>query len=99
MITAREPAALETMEQLMEWISWQILIQTVHSKQTKQIRVENLCSCRCWKPETFYTSTMEFYVGLQPEGPFQISNGPHDIALRIGEPIFGCGRNIIGLQD
>ena len=42
----------------------------------------------------FYTSNMEIYCGEQPEGPYRQSNSPHDVVMRITEPIHGSGRNI-----
>lgn len=42
----------------------------------------------------FYTSNMEVYVGLQPEGPYRTSNSPQDVVLRLCEPIYYSNRNI-----
>ena len=44
--------------------------------------------------KTNYICKMEVYVGKQPEGPFQLSNKPHDITLRMVSPIVGTGRNL-----
>lgn len=43
---------------------------------------------------TSYASNLEVYVGKQPEGPFEQSNKPHDIVLRLIEPISGTNRNL-----
>ena len=37
---------------------------------------------------------MEVYAGKQPDGPFQLSNKPHDITMRLTAPIFGTSRNL-----
>ena len=42
----------------------------------------------------FYTSNMEAYVGVPPEGPYKISNKPGDIVERMRNDIPGSGRNI-----
>lgn len=44
--------------------------------------------------KTFYTLNMEVYTGKQPDGPFQLSNSPKDIALRMIEPISRSHRNV-----
>lgn len=43
---------------------------------------------------TFYLLKFEIYTGIQPEGPFRVSNSAHDIVLRLVEPIKRTGRNI-----
>lgn len=43
----------------------------------------------------FYTLNLEVYVGRQPEGPFHLSNKPSDVVMRLAEPVFGSGRNIV----
>lgn len=43
----------------------------------------------------FYTLNLEIYAGKQPEGPFQQSNKPSDVVLRLAEPVVGSGRNIV----
>lgn len=42
----------------------------------------------------FYTSNLEVYVGLQPEGPFRLSNTSMDLVMRLVEPVVGSRRNI-----
>lgn len=42
----------------------------------------------------FYTLNMEIYAGIQPQGPFIISNKPKDVVMRIVEPMHGSGRNV-----
>lgn len=42
----------------------------------------------------FYTSNLEVYVGLQPEGPFRLSNASMDLVMRLVEPVVGSRRNI-----
>lgn len=41
-----------------------------------------------------YTYNLEVYAGLQPEGPFRISNKPPDVVKRMVQPLRGSGRNI-----
>ena len=43
---------------------------------------------------TCYTSYMEVYVGLQPEGPYRASNSPGDVVERLCSQILRTGRNI-----
>lgn len=43
---------------------------------------------------TFYTSSMEIYAGVQPEGQFKVSNRPEDIVKRLMKPLFKSGRNL-----
>lgn len=42
----------------------------------------------------FYNVKMEIYPGKQPVGPFEQSNTPEDVVLRLIEPIHGTGRNL-----
>lgn len=42
-----------------------------------------------------YTLNLEVYVGKQPEGPFQLSNKPSDVVMRMTEPVLGSERNIV----
>ncbi len=42
----------------------------------------------------FFTSKLEVYVGLQPEGPYKLSNTPYDVVLRLCQHISGSGRNV-----
>ncbi|KAJ8935050.1 hypothetical protein NQ318_006980 [Aromia moschata] len=44
--------------------------------------------------KSFYVLNLEVYVGLQPEGPFRLSNKPEDIVLRLVEPIRNSSRNV-----
>lgn len=44
--------------------------------------------------KTYYCLNMEVYVGTQPEGPFQLSNKPEDLVLRLIAPIAGTNRNV-----
>lgn len=44
--------------------------------------------------KTFYVSNIELYCGKQPEGPFQKSNTPHDITLRLVKSWKGKNRNL-----
>ncbi|XP_071042565.1 piggyBac transposable element-derived protein 4-like [Parasteatoda tepidariorum] len=43
---------------------------------------------------TFYTSDMEIYAGIQPEGQFRSSNRPIDIVKRLMQPLYKTGRNL-----
>ena len=42
----------------------------------------------------FYTSNMEVYVGVQPEGLYKISNKPGDVVERMCSDTSESGRNI-----
>lgn len=42
----------------------------------------------------FYTNNMEIYAGKQPDGPYEISNKPTDVVMRILRPLYGSGRNV-----
>ena len=44
--------------------------------------------------KTFYTYNLETYCGTQLHPNFQVSNSPHDLVLRLVEPIKKTGRNI-----
>lgn len=46
--------------------------------------------------KTAYTVHLETYVGLQPDGPYKQSNSPHDVVIRMVEPIAGTNRNVTG---
>lgn len=43
---------------------------------------------------TYYTSKLEIYAGVQPEGPFQVDNSTKAVSLRMFEHISNSGRNI-----
>ena len=65
-------------------------VQYMPSKPAKYgIKTQCLCDA-----ETFYICNMEIYAGTQPEGPFQLSNKPFDITMRLARPILTTGRNI-----
>lgn len=44
--------------------------------------------------KTFYTSNMEVYVGVQPNGPYNVSNSPSAVVERLCKPISGTKRNL-----
>lgn len=44
--------------------------------------------------KTHYVNSFEIYCGLQPEGPFRVSNTPTDIVLRLVDHIAGSNRNL-----
>ena len=65
-------------------------VQYMPKKPAKYgIKLQCLCEAK-----TNYICNMEVYVGKQPEGPFQLSNKPHDITLRMVSPIVGTGKNL-----
>ena len=39
----------------------------------------------------FYTSNMEVYVGVQPDGPYKISSSPSDVVEHMCGKISGTG--------
>lgn len=41
-----------------------------------------------------YTFNLEIYAGLQPEGPFRLSNERHDVVMRMSRPVLGKNMNI-----
>ncbi|KAL4130781.1 hypothetical protein QTP88_008170 [Uroleucon formosanum] len=41
-----------------------------------------------------YTWNMEVYCAKQPVGPYNISNSPSDVVMRLMNPILGSGRNL-----
>ncbi|XP_067126936.1 piggyBac transposable element-derived protein 4-like [Centruroides vittatus] len=43
---------------------------------------------------TFYSSNLEVYAGMQPQGQYFTSNSPKDVVLRLCKPVAGSGRNI-----
>jgi hypothetical protein len=64
--------------------------QYIPSKPSKYgIKIFALCDA-----ETFYTLNLEIYAGKQPDGPFAVSNSPHDVVLRLITPIENTGRNL-----
>ena len=65
----------------------------VHYMPKKPAKYGIKLQCLC-DAKTNYICNMKVYVGKQPEGPFQLSNKPHDITLRMVSPIFGTGRNL-----
>lgn len=44
--------------------------------------------------QVYYLYNLEIYAGLQPEGPFRLSNSPSDVVLRLCQPIYQTGRNV-----
>lgn len=44
--------------------------------------------------KTFYTSNLEVYVGLQPDGPYKESNSPDAVVVRLCDVIKNSGRNL-----
>lgn len=44
--------------------------------------------------KTFYSLNLEIYLGEQPEGPYKVSNKPHDVVDRLVAPVSRSGRNI-----
>jgi len=65
-------------------------IQYIPSKPAKYgVKMECLCDAK-----THYICNLEIYAGKQPPGPFEQSNKPKDIVMRVGEPIFDTGRHI-----
>ncbi|GBL74862.1 hypothetical protein AVEN_243707-1 [Araneus ventricosus] len=42
----------------------------------------------------FHTSNIEIYAGMQPEGPFSISNKSRDVVCRTVTPLVNSGRNL-----
>lgn len=64
--------------------------QYIPSKASKYgMKVFALVSC-----SDFYTTNLEVYVGTQPDGPFKVSTKPHDLVMRLTEPVSGSKRNI-----
>lgn len=44
--------------------------------------------------KTFYTYNLEIYCGKQPAGPFQVSNSPSDVVLRLVDGLEHSNRNL-----
>lgn len=64
--------------------------QYIPSKPNRYgIKIFALCDAKM-----YYTSNLEVYVGTQPEGPYNVSNSPSDIVVRLCEIIKGSGRNL-----
>lgn len=42
----------------------------------------------------FYTSNLEIYAGVQPDGPFKLDNSASSVVKRLVQPIRNTGRNI-----
>lgn len=53
------------------------------------IKVFALTSCN-----NYYTTNLEVYLGVQPDGPYKVSNSPNDVVCRLVEPVAGSNRNI-----
>lgn len=65
-------------------------IQYIPSKPAKYgIKMYALCDSK-----TFYTYNLEIYCGLQPNGPYAVSNSPLDVVKRLVTPIENSRRNI-----
>lgn len=43
---------------------------------------------------SYYTSNLEIYAGVQPDGPFKLDNSAASVVKRLVEPIRNTGRNI-----
>nr|CAI5841395.1 unnamed protein product [Callosobruchus analis] len=43
---------------------------------------------------TFYTSHLEIYAGVQPDGPYRLDNSTEAVTLRMCQHLSGTGRNI-----
>lgn len=64
--------------------------QYIPSKPNKYgIKIFALCDAKM-----FYTSNMEVYVGIQPDGPYKKDNSAKSVVERLCEPIFGSNRNV-----
>lgn len=46
--------------------------------------------------KTSYTINLEPYVGLQPDGPYRISNSAEQVVMRLVDPVKNTNRNITG---
>lgn len=53
------------------------------------IKILSLTDCHTW-----YTFTMEIYVGKQPEGPYFVSNSSRDVVNRLVKTIEDTRRNV-----
>lgn len=64
--------------------------QYIPSKPNKYgLKVFALCDAK-----TFYTSAMEVYVGLQPDGPYRQDNSAKCVVERLCQSIYGSNRNV-----
>ncbi|KAF4523429.1 hypothetical protein B566_EDAN007901 [Ephemera danica] len=64
--------------------------QYIPSKPGKYgIKIHALCDA-----QVPYTMKMEIYAGMQPPGPYRISNSPRDVVQRLVEIIRGTGRSV-----
>lgn len=64
--------------------------QYIPSKPAKYgVKILTLCDSTTW-----YTLSMEVYVGTQPDGPYLVSNSAKDVVMRLAKPIAGTNRNI-----
>lgn len=65
-------------------------IQYIPSKPAKYgLKLFALCDAK-----TYYTSNLEIYCGQQPDGPYKVSNSPHDIVVRLLDHVGGKNRNL-----
>lgn len=53
------------------------------------VKMFALCDSR-----TFYTYNLEIYAGKNQTGPYQLSNSPRDVVLRMIHPVSGTGRHL-----
>lgn len=44
--------------------------------------------------KTYYVKHLEVYAGVQPDGPYKVSNKADDVVLRLVDPVAGSGRNL-----
>nr|CAI5860047.1 unnamed protein product [Callosobruchus analis] len=79
-------------EQLLSFRGRCPFIQFIPSKPAKYgVKMFALVDAK-----TSYALNLEPYVGIQPEGPYRMSNSPLDIVCRLVEPVQGTNRNITG---
>lgn len=65
-------------------------IQYIPSKPAKYgLKLFALCDAKM-----YYTSNIEIYCGQQPDGPYKVSNSPHDIVIRLLEHVERKNRNV-----
>uniref|UniRef100_A0A1Y1K4Z8 PiggyBac transposable element-derived protein domain-containing protein n=1 Tax=Photinus pyralis TaxID=7054 RepID=A0A1Y1K4Z8_PHOPY len=64
--------------------------QYIPSKPAKYgIKIFALVDC-----DNMYTINLEIYAGVQPDGPYKVSNSPSDVVQRLVEVVKGTYRNI-----